>query len=72
MIEILIAASLLLGSQDAKQEDFNKIETVNSIEDMIEWMENDIQNEDVDYVIGQSYVETLSDILIQIKKEDVQ
>ena len=72
MIAIFISVSLLLGSQNTKQEDFDKIEAVNSIEDMIEWMKYDVKNDNVDYIIGQSYVENLNDILIQIKKEDVQ
>ena len=72
MIAIFISVSLLLGSQNTKQEDFDKIEAVNSIEDMIEWMKYDVKNNNVDYIIGQSYVENLNDILIQIKQEDVQ
>jgi len=72
MIAIFISVSLLLGSQNTKQEDFDKIEAANSIEDMIEWMKYDVKNDNVDYIIGQSYVENLNDILIQIKQEDVQ
>ena len=72
MIAIFISVSLLLGSQNTKQKDFDKIEAVNSIEDMIEWMKYDVKNDNVDYIIGQSYVENLNDILIQIKQEDVQ
>ena len=72
MIAIFISVSLLLGSQGTKQKDFDKIEAANSIEDMIEWMKYDVKNDNVDYIIGQSYVENLNDILIQIKKEDVQ
>ena len=72
MIAIFISVSLLLGSQGTKQKDFNKIEAANSIEDMIEWMKYDVKNDNVDYIIGQSYVENLNDILIQIKQEDVQ
>tara|TARA_R110002124_G_scaffold269083_1_gene436888 strand:- start:333 stop:554 length:222 start_codon:yes stop_codon:yes gene_type:complete len=72
MIAIFISVSLLLGSQGTKQKDFDKIEAANSIEDMIEWMKYDVKNDNVDYTIGQSYVENLNDILIQIKQEDVQ
>ena len=72
MIAIFISVSLLLGSQGTKQKDFDKIEAANSIEDMIEWMKYDVKNDNVDYIIGQSYVENLNDILIQIKQEDVQ
>lgn len=72
MIAIFISVSLLLGSQGTKQKDFDKIEAANSIEDMIEWMKYDVKNNNVDYIIGQSYVENLNDILIQIKQEDVQ
>lgn len=72
MIAIFISVSLLIGSQGTKQKDFDKIEAANSIEDMIEWMKYDVKNDNVDYIIGQSYVENLNDILIQIKQEDVQ
>jgi len=72
MIAIFISVSLLLGGQGTKQKDFDKIEAANSIEDMIEWMKYDVKNDNVDYIIGQSYVENLNDILIQIKQEDVQ
>lgn len=72
MIAIFISVSLLLGSQDTKQKDFDKIEAVNSIEDMIEWMQWDIKNQDVETQDVENYVENLNDILIQIKQEDVQ
>ena len=72
MIAIFISVSLLLGSQGTKQKDFNKIEAVNSIEDMIEWMQWDIENQDVETQDIENYVENLNDILIQIKQEDVQ
>ena len=72
MIAIFISVSLLLGSQDAKQKDFDKIEAVVSIEDMIEWMQWDIKNQDVETQDVENYIENLNDILIQIKQEDVQ
>ena len=72
MIAIFISISLLLGSQGAKQKDFDKIEAVNSIEDMIEWMQWDIENQDVETQDVENYVENLNDILIQIKQKDVQ
>jgi len=72
MIAIFISVSLLLGSQGTKQKDFDKIEAVNSIEDMIEWMQWDIENQDVETQDIENYVENLNDILIQIKQEDVQ
>jgi len=72
MIAIFISVSLLLGSQGTKQKDFDKIEAVNSIEDMIEWMQWDIENQDVETQDVENYVENLNDILIQIKQKDVQ
>jgi len=35
-------------------------------------MSYDVKNDNVDYIIGQSYVENLNDILIKIKQEDVK
>jgi len=72
MIAIFISVSLLLGSQNAKQKDFDKIEAVNSIEDMIEWMQWDIENQDVETQDVENYVENLNDILILINKEDAK
>ena len=72
MIAIFISVSLLLGSQNAKQKDFDKIEAVNSIEDMIEWMQWDIENQDVETQDVENYVENLNDILILINKENVK
>jgi len=72
MIAILISVSVLLGGQNTKQKDFDKIEAVNSIEDMIEWMQWDIKNQDVETQDVENYVENLNDILILINKEDVK
>ena len=72
MIAIFISVSLLLGSQNTKQKDFDKIEAVNSIEDMIEWMQWDVKNQDVETQDVENYIENLNDILILINKEDAK
>jgi hypothetical protein len=72
MIAIFISVSLLLGGQNAKQKDFDKIEAVNSIEDMIEWMQWDVKNQDVETQDVENYIENLNDILILINKEDAK
>tara|TARA_R110000764_G_C10695432_1_gene344434 strand:+ start:86 stop:304 length:219 start_codon:yes stop_codon:yes gene_type:complete len=72
MIAIFISVSLLLGGQNTKQKDFDKIEAVNSIEDMIEWMQWDVKNQDVETQDVENYIENLNDILILINKEDAK
>jgi len=72
MIAIFISVSLLLGSQNARQNNFDKVEVANTMEDMIEWIEHDVKKDNVDHTVGQSYIENLNDILIQIKQENVQ
>ena len=43
------------------------IESVNSIEDMVEWMRWDIKNDEIRAEIGQSYVESLMSLLSRLE-----
>jgi len=43
------------------------IESVNTIEDMIEWMRWDIKTGDVEPEVGQSYVESLMSLLSRLE-----
>lgn len=49
---------------------FDLIESVNTIEDMIEWIVADIQSEDIDPAIGVGYLENLDFLLTKLKKEE--
>ena len=43
------------------------IESINTVEDMIEWIRYDIKNDQVDYISAQGYVETLQTLLTRLK-----
>lgn len=43
------------------------IESVNTIEDMVEWMHQDIQNEVIDKDYGEMYVQNMIDLLSKLE-----
>jgi len=47
------------------------IEIINTIEDMIEWMNSDIDNLTIDQEIGEAYVENLKDVLFRVKNRTI-
>tara|TARA_R110002050_G_scaffold276783_1_gene422162 strand:+ start:361 stop:642 length:282 start_codon:yes stop_codon:yes gene_type:complete len=47
------------------------IEAVNTLEDMIEWIKSDIKTDEVNYIVGQAYVENLQDILFMLKNKSI-
>ena len=73
-IKITVAA-LLISSVGYSQRVLNDsltrhiayIESVNTIEDMIEWMRWDIKNDEIRAEIGQSYVENLIELLSRLE-----
>jgi hypothetical protein len=73
-IKITVAALLLSGMSYAQQVANNSvtkkiayIESVNTIEDMIEWMRSDIDNEVIDQEIGELYVQNMIDLLSRLE-----
>ena len=71
----LTVSALLLGGMCYAQQIANDsltkkiayIESVNSIEDMIEWMRWDIKTGAVEPEVGQSYVENLMSLLSRLE-----
>tara|TARA_R110002153_G_scaffold78937_1_gene201795 strand:+ start:278 stop:556 length:279 start_codon:yes stop_codon:yes gene_type:complete len=47
------------------------IEAINTLEDMIEWIKSDIKTDEVNYIVGQSYVENLQDLLFVLKNKSI-
>ena len=47
------------------------IEAINTLEDMIEWIKSDIKTDEVNYIVGQAYVENLQDILFMLKNKSI-
>ncbi len=73
-IKITVAALLISSvgySQQVKNDALTKniayIESVNTIEDMIEWMRWDIKTGAVEPEVGQSYVESLMSLLSRLE-----
>ncbi len=71
----ITVASLLLGGicyaqqvpSDAQTRKIAYIESVNTIEDMIEWMRADVKTGAVRAEVGQSYVENLMSLLSRLE-----
>ena len=73
-IKITVAALLISSvgySQRVPSDSLTRhiayIESVNTIEDMIEWMRWDIKNDEIRAEIGQSYVENLIELLSRLE-----
>ena len=47
------------------------IEIINTIEDMIEWMNSDIDNLVIDQETGETYVNNLKDVLFRVKNRTI-
>ena len=47
------------------------IDAINTLEDMIEWIKSDIKTDEVNYIVGQAYVENLKDLLFILKNKSI-
>jgi hypothetical protein len=77
-IKLTVASILLSGICFAQVQDekviierIDHIEVINTIEDMIEWMNSDIDNLTIDQEIGEVYVENLKDVLFRVKNRTI-
>ena len=77
-IKLTVASILLSGicfaqTQEEKViiERTDHLEVINTIEDMIEWMNSDIDNLTIDQEIGEAYVENLKDVLFRVKNRTI-
>ena len=60
---ILIAATFItLSSFTSNKINLNLIEAKNTTEDLIEWIEQDIENGLINNDIGQTYIENLNEL----------
>ena len=79
-IKLTVAAFLLCGASyaqctsgvtkvenDSITKRFAYVESVNTIEDMIEWMRWDIDNLVIDQEIGQMYIDTMIDLISRLE-----
>ena len=77
-IKLTVASILLSGicfaqTQDEKViiERVDHLEVINTVEDMIEWMNSDIDNLVIDQEIGETYVENLKEVLFRVKNRTI-
>ena len=77
-IKLTVASILLSGicfaqAQDGKViiERLDHLEVINTVEDMIEWMNSDIDNLVIDQEIGETYVENLKEVLFRVKNRTI-
>jgi hypothetical protein len=77
-IKLTVASVLLSGvcfaqTQDEKViiERTDHLEVINTVEDMIEWMNSDIDNLVIDQEIGEEYVQNLEEILFRVKNRTI-
>ena len=77
-IKLTVASILLSGicfaqTQDEKViiEREDHLEVINTVEDMIEWMNSDIDNLVIDQEIGETYVENLKEVLFRVKNRTI-
>ena len=65
-----ILSSLAFTSVDYRNYNENYRETVNTLEDLQEWIVQDIQNGQVNQMIGETYLENIDQCLSRL--EDLQ
>ena len=77
-IKLTVASILLSGICFAQVQDekviierIDHLEVINTIEDMIEWMNSDIDNLVIDQEIGETYVENLKEVLFRVKNRTI-
>tara|TARA_A100001515_G_scaffold15937_2_gene11775 strand:- start:403 stop:663 length:261 start_codon:yes stop_codon:yes gene_type:complete len=77
-VKITVASILLSGICFAQVKDEKVIleredhlEVINTVEDMIEWMNSDIDNLVIDQEIGETYVQNLKKVLFRVKNRTI-
>jgi len=79
-IKLTVASLLLSGvivgethwtDNKVVMEQNDHVEAINTIEDLIEWMNSDINNLVIDQEVGQLYVENFEDLLFRIKNKSI-
>ena len=77
-VKLTVASILLSGICFAQVQDekviierTDHLEVINTIEDMIEWMNSDIDNLVIDQETGETYVNNLKDVLFRVKNRTI-
>lgn len=65
----IITVILLLSSFSMPKSTSHDIsEAINTLEDMIEWMESDVENGDIDQELGELYISNMHNVHNRISK----
>ena len=79
-IKLTVASLLLSGviigeshwtDNKVVMEHYDHVEAINTIEDLIEWMNADIDNLVIDQEVGELYVENFQELLFRIKNKSI-
>ena len=79
-IKLTVASLLLSGvivgethwtDNKVVMEQNDHVEAINTIEDLIEWMNSDIDNVVIDQEVGELYVENFQELLFRIKNKSI-
>ena len=77
-IKLIVASILLSGTCFAQAQDekviierTDHLEVINTVEDMIEWITEDIRTGEIDTDTGASYLENLNEVLFTVKNKTI-
>ena len=74
-IKLTVASVLICFAQTQDEkviiERTDHLEVINTVEDMIEWMNSDIDNLVIDQETGEAYVQNLQEVLFRIKNRTI-
>jgi len=69
MIKSLALAAMLYTPQvDSVDTEFNRAEIIITLEDMSEWMRNDVDNETIDPRLAEIYIGHFNTLIKQVKE----
>ena len=69
MIKSLALAIMLYTPQvDSADTEFNRSEIIITLEDMSEWMRQDVDNETIDPRLAEIYIENFDTLIKQVKE----
>lgn len=70
---VLLSVMCFAQTQDEKViiERTDHLEVINTVEDMIEWITEDIRTGEIDTDTGASYLENLNEVLFTVKNKTI-
>jgi len=50
---------------------FDHLEAINTVEDLIEWINEDVKSDDIKPCMGVGYLENLNDLLLRLRNKSI-